>query len=73
MTREEHLEWAKKRALEYLAQGDTSQAFTSMLSDLRKHPELEGHPGSLIGVGFMLLPGWIDNPVEMRRWIEGFN
>jgi hypothetical protein len=27
----------------------------------------------LIGAGFMLLPGWIDNPIEIRRWIVGFN
>jgi hypothetical protein len=73
MTREEHLEWAKKRALEYLDVGDSRQAFTSMMSDLRKHPELENHVGGQIGVGFMMLSGWIDNPVEVRRWIVGFN
>jgi hypothetical protein len=73
MTREEHLEWAKRRALEYLDAGDSRQAFTSMMSDLRKHPELENHIGGTIGVGFMMLSGWIDNPVEVRRWIVGFN
>lgn len=73
MTREEHLEWAKRRALEYLDAGDTANAFTSMLSDLHKHPELENHPGNEIGVMFMLLPGWINNEPELRRWIVGFN
>jgi hypothetical protein len=44
-----------------------------MMSDLSKHPELENHAGLRIGVGFMVLPGWIDNRVEVRRWIVGFN
>ena len=73
MTRDEHLAWCKKRALEYLDAGDPAQGFTSMLSDLRKHPELENHVGGEIGVGFMLLPGWITNTAEVRRWIVGFN
>lgn len=72
ISREEHLAWAKRRALEYVDMGDPTQGFTSMLSDMGKHPELENHPGNAIGVGFMLLPGWIDNRAEVRRWIEGF-
>lgn len=36
MTRAEHLQWAKDRALEYVAIGDMNQAFASMTSDLRK-------------------------------------
>ena len=73
MTRAEHLEWAKKRALECLDRGEVREGFTSMLSDLRKHPELENHIGGKIGVEFMLLPGWIDNEREVRNWIVGFN
>jgi len=73
MTRDEHLEWAKKRALEYLDAGDPAQGFTSMLSDLGKHPELENHAGREIGVMFMMLEGWIYRTDEVRRWIVGFN
>lgn len=73
MTRDEHLAWSKKRALEYLDHGDVRQGFTSMLSDLSKHPELKDHKGGEIGVMFMMLPGWINDPVEVRRWIVGFN
>lgn len=72
MTREEHLEFAKQRALAYLP-GDPAQAFISMLSDLRKHPELENHVGCRMGVGMMMIPGWIENPREVERWIIGFN
>jgi hypothetical protein len=72
MTYDEHIAWCKKRALEYLERGNVQEAFTSMLSDLSKHPETKIHVGSEIGVGMMLIPGWINNPVEVRRWIEGF-
>ena len=73
MTRDEHLAECKRRALEYLDAGDPREAFTSMLSDIGKHPETANHAGIRIGVGFMLFPGWIDNPQEIRRWIVGFN
>jgi hypothetical protein len=74
MTRGEHLEWAKKRALKYLDSGDVRQGFTSMLSDLNKHPELQNHKGGEIGLMFSSLrPGWVDDETEVRRWIVGFN
>ena len=38
-TAEEHLAWCKKRALEYLDAGELANAFTSMLSDMDKHPD----------------------------------
>jgi len=41
-TRQEHLEWCKKRALEYIDINDLQQAFASMVSDLNKHPETKG-------------------------------
>ena len=47
MTREEHLEWAKQRALKYLPT-DPVEAMISMGSDLTKHPELENHVGLAI-------------------------
>ena len=46
MTRAEHLQWAKDRALEYADRGDMTNAIASMCSDLRKHPELENHAGA---------------------------
>jgi hypothetical protein len=73
VTRDERLAWCKERALEYVDRGDVSQGFASMLSDLRKHPDLESHIGIQLGVGLMLVPGWITNAHEVRHWIEGFN
>ena len=39
MNRQEHLEWCKKRAMEYVYENELSQAYASMTSDLRKHPK----------------------------------
>lgn len=72
MTRDEHLKWCKKRANEYLASGDTQNAYASMASDLNKHPETEGHPA--IGLGMMMLMGGqLSSTEDMRRFIDGFN
>ena len=71
MTRQEHLQWCKKRALEYLDQYKIMEAITSMLSDLSKHEETREIGEKLGPLGTMCvmnhdLPG-------ARRFIEGFN
>lgn len=68
-TRAEHLDWCKKRALAYLP-SEPEQAMTSMLSDLRKHPDTQNHPGSMIAPMFY---GAHKDPEQVRKWIEGFN
>ena len=72
MTRQEHLDWAKKRALEYVERGDINQAITSIGSDLTKHPETQNHAGIQLGV-MMLMAGSIRTQQDARRFIEGFN
>lgn len=72
MTRDEHLAWCKKRAHEYIDQGDVTNAMASMTSDLSKHPETEGHSGITMGM-MMLMSGNLSNPSEARRFIDGFN
>lgn len=72
MNRQEHLEWCKKRALEYVDVGDLTQAFASMLSDLRKHPETVGHPVMEIGAQ-MMFANLLATPEKMREFINGFN
>lgn len=72
MTRDEHLEWAKKRALEYVDRGELEQGLTSMLSDLSKHEELKNHLGIELGVELSLI-GALRSERVMRRFIEGFN
>jgi len=72
MTRTEHLEWCKQRALEYVAAGDFNQAFASMGSDLGKHPETENHSGIRLGM-MLLMSGNLDTAQAMKKFIEGFN
>jgi hypothetical protein len=74
-TRAEHLAWCKKRALQYVDAGDLVQAYTSMASDLGKHPATANHPGIMLGMGLLMLPdhGRLGTPQGMREFIEGFN
>lgn len=71
-TRTEHIEWCKKRALQYVDAGDLEQGYASMISDLTKHPETEKHPAAMLGV-ILLMNGQLDTPQKMRDFINGFN
>jgi hypothetical protein len=72
-TREEHLEWCKERAREYLDRGDLANAVASMGSDMDKHPEtrMAGEKmGMLIYVAmFRITEGDVQG---VRDWVEGF-
>lgn len=68
MTRQEHLQWCKARAMEYVNAGDWSSAVASMLSDLGKHPETE----KSVEIGGMLMLTVRDKE-SARRFVEGFN
>lgn len=71
ITRAEHLAWCKERALKYLDAGEISDAFASMGSDMRKHPETAILNDHLLRLGLMYC--WTKDAQGMRRWIEGFN
>lgn len=70
-SREDHLAWSKKRALEYLDTGDVQGAFASMVSDLRKHPETAEHPGMTLGLMEMMFRPM--SAPAMREHIEGYH
>lgn len=72
MNRQEHLEWCKQRALQYVDAGDLSQAVTSMMSDLGKHKDLENHAGIRLGI-VLLMTGNLDTANKVRDFIVGFN
>ncbi len=72
MTRAEHLQWCKDRALEYVEQGDLSGAYASMSSDLQKHDETRNHSAVMLGMRLMM-SGNLSTPSKMRKFIEGFN
>ncbi len=71
-TRAEHLQWCKDRALEYVEQGDTTNAFTSFMSDMSKHDETANHMALEMGT-MLLIGGHLSTPHEVKQWIEGFN
>jgi len=71
-TREDHMEWCKMRARQYLDAGDVNNAWASMASDLLKHPETANHSGLMLGT--MLIMGEMLSSVgKMREFIDGFN
>jgi hypothetical protein len=73
MTREEHLEWCKQRAREYLDRGELADAVASMGSDMDKHPETRmagDKMGTLMYVAmFRITEGDVQG---VRDWVEGF-
>ncbi len=77
MTRQEHLDWCKTRALEYLQPGpyfSIDEAMASMASDLGKHEETRRDHQMTIGLMMSLrASGKLNTSGEMRRFIEGFN
>ncbi len=72
MNRKEHLDWCKKRALEYANRNDLQQAYASMMSDLNKHDGTRGHPAMTLGMGLMF-SGLLSSKQDMIKFIEGFN
>ena len=72
-TREEHLEWCKQRAREYLDRGELADAVASMGSDMDKHPEtrMAGEMGTLMMYVAMLRI--MDGDARgVREWVEDF-
>jgi len=75
MTWDEHLEWCKKRAYEYVERGELLNAVTSMSSDVTKHPDgpKEGSPT----VALLMLAGALSaqhgDVREVRHWIDGWH
>lgn len=72
MTRGEHIQWCKDRALEELNAGNTRDAVISMLSDLGKHDETKNHAGGMLGA-MLLMNGNLNSHNKVKEWIEGFN
>ena len=69
-TRQEHLQWCKDRANEYIKTGDGQGAMSSMISDLGKH---DGTVGS-VQIGFMLMTATSAHDLgAVKRFVDGFN
>jgi len=72
MTRTEHIRWCKDRALEYVDNGDLTNAYASMVSDLGKHDETMNHPAIELGM-LLMMTGQLDRTLEMKKFINGFD
>lgn len=72
MTRSEHMQWCKDRANDEIDRGNIQEGFMSMVSDLGKHPETQGHIGIELGM-MQLMGGFLSTPDAMRKFINGFN
>lgn len=72
MNRTEHLEWCKKRAIEYVDSGDIGQAYASFMSDMTKHTETRDHAALTLGMELMI-SGQLNTNNSMRKFINGFN
>jgi CO dehydrogenase/acetyl-CoA synthase alpha subunit len=72
MTRDEHLAWAKKRALAYVERRELLNAHGSFVSDLSKHDELAVLLKRAIREAHRLIGGELSTPRAMREWIESF-
>ena len=74
MTRQEHLEWCKKRAMEYVERGELLNGVTSMMSDLDKHPETKDMGGVLGMLGLLAAQQAQSGDRDgVIRYIRGFN
>lgn len=75
MTRAEHVQWCKERAMEYVEQGDLLNGVTSMMSDMTKHPETkESGQGVLAMLGVLAMQQAATGDRDgVVRYIQGFN
>ena len=71
LTRDEHLAWCKRRALEYVDAGDLTQAVASLASDLKTHPDTDNPAlNGLVMIGMMYVTD--GDKAAVQRWIELF-
>ena len=71
MTRDEHLEGCKRRALEYLDAGDLRHAVASLASELKTHPDTDNPAlNGLAMIGTMYVTD--GDKAAVRHWIERF-
>lgn len=70
-TRKEHLEGAKKRALEHIEEGNLNNCWASFVSDLSKHEETRDHAALELGT-IMLAGGHLSTKESLEKFINDF-
>ena len=69
-SRDEHLTWAKARALALCDEGKLVEALSSYMSDVLNHPELRNHASIVLGT-MLAMNGHLDTVEAVRQWIDG--
>lgn len=72
MTREEHLAWAKERALAEMEYGGPEQGLASIFNDMRSHHELRNHAAIELGA-MLMFNGHLQTRAQVREFIKGLN
>jgi hypothetical protein len=67
ITKEEHLQWCKDRAMKYLDKGDYKNAVKSFISDMNKHIGTANHPA----LNYLIFS--CNSVLQTKEFIEGFN
>jgi hypothetical protein len=71
LTRDEHLAWCKRRALEYVDADDLTHAVASMASDLKTYPDTDNPAlNGLVMIRMMYVTD--GDKAAVQRWIEAF-
>jgi hypothetical protein len=68
-TKEDHIAWMKKRAIELVQANNLVGALNSISSDLQKHPQTIGHPAVELGTQ-LYISGNLETPEKMIKFIE---
>jgi hypothetical protein len=71
LTRDEHLAWCKRRALEYVAAGELQQAVVNMTSDLKTHADTDNPALNGLAMSGMMYVTDGDG-AAVQHWIERF-
>lgn len=70
LPRAQHLQWAKDRALAYVATGNLAEACASLLSDLGKHPQIDPSAAQTVWA-IEAMTGGLNTADKVRHFING--
>lgn len=73
MTRSEHLQWCKDRALELINKGHIAEGMASFTSDMGKHPETNETLQDGLSHQIIMLALFTNNSSDCANAINGFN
>lgn len=73
MTRKEHLQWCKDRAIAYIDNAQLAEGMASFTSDMSKHPETNETLRNGISHPIIMQALMTNNPRACTECVNGFN